>query len=166
MFLFAVYNPYYLLYTPCQMGADRPQVARRRGINPSRKPKSKTQVLVRGCIINQYCLCSLFTTRTIYYTPIARWSQSAACDPSEQTKTQFWNPVLEPKSRAQIPWVGYNEPTYLFLFAIYYRYHLLYTPCQMEPIDRRRPIGANQNPILDPSSGTQIWSPNPVGGGV
>ena len=34
----------------------------------------------------------------------------------------------------------------------------------MEPINRRRPIGANQNPVLKPSSGTQIQSPNPVGG--
>ena len=80
------------------------------------------------------------------------------------------NPVLEPSSgtqifRAQIPWVmGYNEPTYLFLFSIYHPYYLLYTPCQMEPINRRRPIGANQNPVLKPSSGTQIQSPNPVGG--
>ena len=79
--------------------------------NPVLEPKSRAQIPWVGYNEPTYLFCSLFTTRTIYYTPLARWSRSTAGGPSEQTKTQFWTPVLKPKSEAQILWGGvYNEP--------------------------------------------------------
>ena len=106
----------YVIIHPLPDGADQPPAAHRskpkpssetQFWNPNPEPKS------RGWgITNQHIFfCSLFTTGTIYYTPLARWSRSTAGGPSEQTKTQFWTPVLEPKSEAQILWGGvYNEP--------------------------------------------------------